>query len=159
MRPTGHCIPDSHGPPGRGPTVREGGQEGERCGFCWFKWEGQPLKDTESPRFQPCLTEERNLLWAATAAPPQQRHKDSQASEAGGNAPGPSFSWQVVPTPARPPQPLGQEATSPGSTRHGPQSGPRSPRVLLPDQAGSWVPQDAAAHTPPTTRPHPARLS
>lgn len=55
-RPRGRCVPDSHGPPGRGPTAHEGGLGGRRCGFCWFKWEGQPFKDRESPRCQPCST-------------------------------------------------------------------------------------------------------
>lgn len=90
-QPTGHCIPDSYGRPGRGPTVHEGGQGGGRCGFCWFKWEGQPLKDTESPRHQPCSTEEHNLLWAATAAPLSPAKTQGFPGIRGrGDAPGPS---------------------------------------------------------------------
>lgn len=134
MWPTGHCVPDSHGPPGRGPTMREGGQGGECCGFCRFKWEGQPLKDRE-PQMptvldrgtQPSLGRHCHTSPTNTQGFPGIRGR--------GDAPGPSFSWQVVPTPAQPPQPLGQEATSPGSTWHGPQSGPRSPRVL-PSRSG-----------------------
>lgn len=159
MWPTGHCVPDSHGPPGRGPTMREGGQGGERCGFCRFKWEGQPLKDTESPRCQPCLTEERNLLWAATATPPQQTHKDSQASEAGGMPPAPPSPGRSCPHLHSLPNPWGRKPPHPAAPGMDLSQALGAHVSFRPDQAGSWVPQDAAAHTPPTTCPCPARLS
>lgn len=173
-RPRGHCVPDSHGPPGRGPTVHEGRLGGRRCGFCWFKWEGQPLKDRESPRCQPCLTGTQPSLGrhCRTPLPNKDTTRIPRHQRQGRDAHGPSplctahSLGTLGGAPGRScphlhslPNPWGREPPPLAAPGMDLSQALRAHVSFRPEQAGGWVPQDAAAHTPPTTRPCPARLS